>query len=398
MKHKQAIPPILLFLISPFVAFIKACGNLRNKANALVFISFYALFGFCHQFTDVRSDSYRKYRLFSRYEYMDLSDIWANFIDGKIMDIYESLLFMLIHPFSANPHVMMMIVGLLGSIFILLSIKRILSEMDNKDKPMYYLMTFLLVLLFTPQGMGGIRGFTAIGVFAYSSIRFLVDKKKLWFIGILICPLIHFSYTVSIPVVLIARYIRVPKNFLFSIVVVSILASPFISTSISSKIIADANISEYNQSIDKRVQSYADEDTQAEFHESLTFHLLKIQTHIRNIFLVVFLFFVRKHFKYDIEHNNRIRRTYMIMLYFLLFVSLASSFSVVGGRFLSQGLLFLYLFWAMLLYAAKDKKATQYLTIYTYASIITIAWNIYNAYCTTGLYPLFLPLPIAIAL
>ena len=51
---------ILLFPIFPFLSFLIACTNLKGRANGVVFVLFYALFGFCHTFRDIRSDAFRK--------------------------------------------------------------------------------------------------------------------------------------------------------------------------------------------------------------------------------------------------------------------------------------------------------------------------------------------------
>ena len=67
MNNNKSLLALVLFPFAPFLSFLTACTNLRNRANGIVFVLFYSLFGYCHTFNDVRSDSYRKAEIFKYY-------------------------------------------------------------------------------------------------------------------------------------------------------------------------------------------------------------------------------------------------------------------------------------------------------------------------------------------
>jgi hypothetical protein len=163
----------------------------------VVFVLFFALFGYCHTFTDIRSDSYRKYLSFDTYQAESIKDITTDFLNGEHKDIYENILFSLLKSVTDNPHIMMMVVGLIGGIFTMLLFKRFL---EDKRIGMTIPIAILIMMLFievNPILMGGIRNFTAISLFLYSLIRLVIDNKRWWVIGILLTPLIHFGWIVA---------------------------------------------------------------------------------------------------------------------------------------------------------------------------------------------------------
>ncbi len=49
----------ILFLLNPFIGFIDAMKALDRRFNGLVFIAFYALFGYAISFNLTTADSYR---------------------------------------------------------------------------------------------------------------------------------------------------------------------------------------------------------------------------------------------------------------------------------------------------------------------------------------------------
>ena len=79
---------------------------------------FFALFGYCHTFEDMRADSYRKYGSFMHYGTVrGVEDIVDDFRDGEIKDLYEDVLFASLRDLTDDPHIMMMAVGLFGGFF-----------------------------------------------------------------------------------------------------------------------------------------------------------------------------------------------------------------------------------------------------------------------------------------
>ena len=108
---------LVFFILAPFLTFIASCTNLERRANQIVFVLFFALFGYCHTFEDTRADSYRKYIKFNNYTTQDVGSIIGDFTDGDTKDIFEELLFSVTKSLTDNPHILMMLVGLFGGFF-----------------------------------------------------------------------------------------------------------------------------------------------------------------------------------------------------------------------------------------------------------------------------------------
>ena len=80
---------LIFYILSPFLTFLYSCFDLRKRTAQIVFVLFFALFGYCHSFEDTRADSYRKAQSFTDYAAHEYDDIYDNFKAGEQKDIYE---------------------------------------------------------------------------------------------------------------------------------------------------------------------------------------------------------------------------------------------------------------------------------------------------------------------
>uniref|UniRef100_UPI0040579B69 EpsG family protein n=1 Tax=Alistipes sp. TaxID=1872444 RepID=UPI0040579B69 len=380
-----SILPILLFPIFPFLSFLIACTNLKNKANGVIFVLFYALFGYCHSFEDIRADSYRKYINFQSYDIESISDIMQQFSDGEKMDIYESILFSWLRLWTDNPHIMMMFVGLIAGIFVLKIIRRILSDYSGKYDCAIYVIILMNFILLSFVHIGGIRNITALVVFTYSAIRFLIDRDNWWVIGIFAAPLIHFGYGILTIVALIARFVTINWKTLFWPTIFMCAASIILDTSDFSGIVGNMAELVDNESIVDRVEHYADDDTEAIFAKSLTTKMMSIQKVVSAIYMILILMFIKRNSK-QLNWNSYIQYLLCVTMLFLLVGYSLFSFSVVGSRYLKFGLILFYLF-VLNLYKLNPKvdDLRYYIYILPVVNGVNILWTIYNAYCNTGL-------------
>ena len=167
MKSIKSIKSILLFPLFPFLVFVYSICNLRNICNQIIFVCFFCIFGYCHTFTDIRADSYRKYVYFNNFNRYDVTEIYDALTSGEIKDVYEQLLFNWVKGFTDNPHIMMMIVGLVGGFLYLLVIKRFLH--DNHRG-----LTFPVFILLIVQ--------IAVGICFYFGIAWLLKLEALTYV------------------------------------------------------------------------------------------------------------------------------------------------------------------------------------------------------------------------
>lgn len=383
---------LIYFIFSPFLTFLHSCSDLQKRSAQVIFVLFFGLFGYCHTFEDVRADSYRKYESFTHYTPKSYEEIANDFQTGINKDMYEHILFSTLRVFTDNPHIMMMCVGLLGGFFYMLVVRRFL-----RDKHMAYTWPIAILLAFVVMEsniplMGGIRNFTAFPIFIYSLINVLIDNRKIWIIGILITPLIHFGYIIAVGAALIVWIAKIPNSSLHYVAILVCALSIFLDTSSYAGMLDIFTDAMDNDAINDRVMNYGEEDTDIHFNQSLTTRLVRINNQIGACFIIALLIYIRRNTHIFIT-TPYIHRLYNTLLFFIAFSYALISFSVVGQRFVYITMVLLY-FLLLNLYQNNPKT---YIKRYIYAMPIVfsihIMWTLYNCYCNTGLEIYFFPLP-----
>jgi hypothetical protein len=356
-------------------------------------VLFFGLFGYCHTFEDSRADSFRKYESFSNYAAAEYGDIYDNFRAGEEKDIYEDLLFSTLKLFTDNPHIMMMVVGLVAGIFYMLVTKRFLEDrMMEYTWPIAILVIMFIFNLNIPQ-LGGIRSFTAFPIFTYSLIRLIFDGKRTAIIGILIAPLIHFGYILAAIVAIVAWLLRIPSTLMHYIAIFTCFASIFLDTSSYAGALDFVLGSVGNEAIESRIANYGSAETDMAFNMSLTTRLIRLNNQISAIFLIALMVYLRRNWS-QLHTSPYTSKLYNVLLLFIIVSYALISYSVVGQRFVYIAMVLLYMF--MQNFYQENRNATVKTFIYMMPIVCSlhIMWNIYNCYCNTGLDIYYQPLPI----
>ena len=384
-----------MFIFLPFVAFLRSCCDLRSRSAQIVFVLFFALFGYCHTFEDVRADSHRKYLSFTTYQAESIEDIANNFQEGEVKDVYESLLFSLIKSFTDDPHIMMMIVGLVGGLFSMLVIKRILEDRTMGYTWPIIILVMMLVVELNPVMMGGIRNFTAFPLFFYSLIRLTLDNKRWWVIGILLTPLVHFGWIVATVAALIIWLIRVPNSLLHYLALGVCVLSLFLDTSSYTGAFDVVVDTMDNEAIADRVENYGDESVDEEFNKSLTTRLVRVNNLIGTCFVIVLLISLRR-WRKSLITTKYIGKIYNLLLWFTIVGYLLISFSVVGQRFVCISMTLIYMLLLNLYQESGNRGIKRFIYALPVVFSIHILWTLYNCYCNVGWEIFVLPMPVLV--
>lgn len=384
---------LILFILSPFLTFLYSCFDLQRRSSQVVFVLFFALFGYCHTFEDVRADSYRKYLAFRSYsQSSSVEDVVEAFRDGDTKDIFEGVLFSVVRKFTDNPHVMMMLVGAIGGYFYMLVMRRFC-----RDRRMRYTLPIVILLLFMLLEsniplMGGIRNFVAFPLFLYSMIRVVMDGDKWWLIGLIITPLIHFSYVVLMVLTLVVWLLHIPNGVLHYVAVIACVASIFLDTSSYSGAMNLVVGMVDNEAIAYRVENYGAEDTDAHFNKSLTTRLVRLNNQLGAVFVALLLIYVRRN-RSTLHHSDYEWRIYHALLFFVAVSFMMISFSVVGQRFVYVAMVLLYLYLLNLYQLNPQSTLRRFILAMPLVYILHISWSLYNCYCNVDMGILYMPLP-----
>lgn len=388
---------LLLFIFLPFVAFLRSCCDLRSRVSQVVFVLFFALFGYCHTFTDIRADSYRKYMSFTNYQAENFEEIATSFQNGEQRDIYESALFSLLKNFTDDPHIMMMVVGLICGLFSMLIVKRLFEDRHKEYTLPIVILLGMVIIELNPVLMGGIRNFTAFTLFFYSLIRLTLDNKRWWIIGVLLTPLIHFGWIVASAAAIVVWLVRIPSRVLHYVALVVCVLSLFLDTSSYIGAFDLMMGSVDNEAIADRVENYGDEEIEEEFNKSLTTRLLRINNQIGTCFVVVLLIFLGRNRKrlFDDDYKQRL---YNLMLWFTIVGYSLISFSVVGQRFVCISLMLMYMLLLNLYQESNNRECVRFIYALPIVFSIHILWTLYNCYCNVGWELFVLPTPVLVML
>lgn len=384
MRKDTSLIALILFPFLPFLSFLIACANLKGRVNGIVFVLFYGLFGYCHTFEDIRVDSYRKMLEFGSSTHTSFNDIMREYLDGDKMDIYQTWLFSQISVYTNNPNIMMMVVGLIGGFFCLQLLRRIQNDYGGPLNMFICILIILMSIPISPVQMGGIRWFTGLSLFAYSVLRFVIDKKNIWIIPILCTPLIHYGFFIFVVSVIIVRIFPFKHNLFYWPVIVVCTASLFLNTSSWSGATNNLDTFIENDAISYRANHYADSETDADFNESLTNRILSIQNKIVACYIVILLINLRYRW-HTLNISNYSQRVYNYTLFFLLVGFTFITFSVVGQRYLYLALILLGHCLLNLYKENNNSFIKFYISIIPIVFIGYIAWTIYNSYISTGI-------------
>lgn len=258
-------------------------------------------------------------------------------VDVGYMDLYQQLITFFVSRFTNNGHVLFAVFATVFGFFYSRNIWYILDKLPSKKLGILYILFGLFFLVCPITQINGVRMWTALHVFVYAILPYLVEKKKsrLWFL--FITPLIHFSYLYV--VIFSVIYVLIPfrfktNNILFIyFVIITYIATLFINTlsldSVSS-MIAEYSPESYEDRIDLYInQDLLDRNQEA---ENANNWYLAVGKYISNwsysVILVLLFPIIRKYFK----DNKAITNLYVFTMLIGSFANITALIPS-GGRF-----------------------------------------------------------------
>lgn len=252
---------LILFLINPLIGFISSLKRLDQRFNGLVFVLFYALFGYAISFNLTSADSYRIAARFCQNSF-DYKTIWQLYQDGTVTDVYLLLVYGIVQQFTRNPKVLFGVLGAIMGAISYLSIKQLYTIWREKRDKYFYLIVFFFSLSISFFNVNGIRFWTATAWFSYFVIRFLYFDNKVALLGIVVTPLIHFGFLLGVLgflLFIVLRLIINNQSLFFIMMLVSFAISIAIPNSRAGDIIGslgDTDELSSNGAINRKTEAY----------------------------------------------------------------------------------------------------------------------------------------------
>ena len=206
-------------------------------------------------------------RLMDMYSNSNVSilSILSNYLrdDGVTMDLYQPLMTYLISRFTDNGHVLFATFALVFGFFYSRNIWYILEKLPKKKFGGLFIIVTLYFLICPITSINGVRMWTALHVFVYGMMPYLLtkDRSKLWWV--LLTPLIHFSFLyVAIFAVLwflLPYQWKTHNSFFLTIALVFFVVTLFVNTINLNSV--GGMLAEYSpEAYEEQMEGYLNED------------------------------------------------------------------------------------------------------------------------------------------
>ena len=371
MRKKISALALPLFALWPFGAFLLSLLDIKSKSSALVFVLFSALFGYAFNFEFQSADSYRVALVFNEFELSSLNDIIVLYKSGGMTDLYRNMMYGITKQFSNNPKVLFMLFGLVFGVINYYALRVIIREKDERYGIILSVIVFIFFVSNPITNINGARFWTATSLFFLASMNFLFYKNKRWLIGILLCPMIHFSYILPLIITLVFYFLQ--PLFYSSSKVRRWLIVAFFSSFILSFVL-DTNAVNVNflndsslipHSIARKIDIYTSEEVTIavkERRDSLFLTVSRLFSYSKRVFFFIFLLFIISKSKKYIMPNEYITKLLSFIIFFLT-ISYLLSFIPSVARFVYVGFSFVLVLFIRIYHFFPDSNMKRFILI-----------------------------------
>ena len=371
MRRNEHSKNIVLTFLFPFVGLISSLANWRQSWAKNVFwlacVYLGAVFIYCPEGTIIGQgiDGGRAVlELMDAYQNQaSLSSLYiASKIIGGGLDIYKTLVIFVVSRFTSNGHVLFALLATVFGFFYSRNVWYILDKLPNKKQGVFVILPILYFLLCPITQINGVRMWTALHVYVYALMPYLLDrdKSKLWCLAL--APLIHFSFLyVSL---LGLAYVILPERVktggrAFQIIAIITFVATLMVNSLNLEAV-NGMLMEYSpESYEGRIEMYVNQDTAERNAESATFNnwYIAVSGSLKKWGVAVLLIFLSPCMKKYFKGKPGLNRLYLFALILGAFANIMSLIPS-GGRF--QTLSMMFMVPVILLSIMKIPKADNY--------------------------------------
>ena len=190
--------------------------------------------------------------------------------DTQVMDLYQPLTTFLVSRFTDNGHVLFAVFAFVFGFFYSRNIWYILEKLPNNRLGNLVILLALYLLICPITQINGVRMWTALHVYVYGLMPYLLenDRSKIWWVAL--TPLIHFSF-LYVAILGILWFVLSMRNKSSKFVIVIISYIVFLSSlffgSLNTNVMGEV-IGEFSpDSFEERLSGYLNEDYMADIAE-----------------------------------------------------------------------------------------------------------------------------------
>lgn len=377
----------IAFLISPILGLLVSLLHPNTKSSYLIIFLSLITIGLAINIPDERTEdenfdsiTYRSqfedYTNISSSDFLSVISDYSQMTEDGATDLYSRTLYYIVSRFTANYHICFMIIALIFSIFMLKSLRYLISE------PNYTLSGACLLLLFLfticqIEKINAFRFYTAYWIAMYAILKIIVDNKTWYLLLLAVTPIIHGSFFIIILIYILYRLLRNRPAIMMIIAVISLILSPFAVTAMSWVLyhLPDSLGGHYSAYIDIWYMNKINKEGTG---YKWVVRLMELAVRITiNIIPLFFAYHYNSHIK-----NTKSRNIFIFLLAVLAFVNFTFMIPDAGSRFCM--FIFPLIAYIWLVCFIKEKKGNWLLLLFTSIYLfffLILPWNIYSIPC-----------------
>lgn len=330
---------IIIFIISPFMAFLYSLRHMNTKSSFAVFYGFAICFGMAFSVQSYESLSNTstgidagRYRLeFERSANMSSAEFYRDLntyfdFDEGDKDFYYISMVYLVSRFTHNYHWLFMAFAIVFAFFQLKALKFLVEEENWRNG----LFCIILAAFFTWNqifNINAMRFYTAAWIAVYAVFQIFLKGRKRYFLLLAITPFFHTSFFLISSVIVFAFFLKRFELFWIILFIVSFFGSTVFAEIIN--MVADY----LPDSIAKTAKGYTDEE---QLYSDITFSgsgfwwvpmmfdkLYKIYTNV-----IVALFIINR----NMIKKDKCKNLYLFAIIFMTFINFSIPIPALGIR------------------------------------------------------------------
>lgn len=375
---QQSITPLLYIILFLF-PLLGGCISLawrRMKGAKQFFWIFCVFLGLIHIFhpegtvLGEGTDGGRyALELIYMHDYIDSFDeLIGTLYNESELDIYQPILTYIISRFTDNPHWLFFCFAIVYGFFYSRNIWYLFDRLPDKFPKILWILIAYYILVCPIWYINGVRMWTALHIFVYGAMPYLIEGKKRGLIWCFLSLLVHFSYFLPLIILLLYSF-NIFRNA--KLLFVFYICTLFIS-SVDLNFFKD--LLSYIPFLESKGNAYLNEEylatlnsVQHSFNVIISEGISKWVIHI----LVIVVYFY-----YKVSNNKRSDLNRLFSFALLLYgVSNILSLMPSGGRFVLLSNMFMLPFSIYVFTYCIDIKKIKFLDI-IYLLIIPIVFQI----------------------
>lgn len=259
-------------------------------------------------------------------------------------DIYQPLMTYLISRYTDNGHVLFTAFAVVFGFFYSRNIWYILEKLPNKKLGGLFILVTLYFLICPITNINGVRMWTALHVFVYGMMPYLLERDKSKLLWTVLSPLFHFSFLYVIVFALLffllPYRVKTHGQIFLTISYALLIVSLFVNS--LNLDVARGTLVEYSlESYEERIETYVNQDYLDENNAKLALNnwYVELSGNILhwscNVLLILMLPCIKRNFK----NEDAIMHLYVFSLLIGGFANITALIPS-GGRFKLLSLMF----------------------------------------------------------